>query len=154
MQEVARQRIPIMQHVTSECEVQDANVVKPCIERRVHDENEVSTALNASQLFRKKIVEMRRPLNFFAAVFSVRLASSCLNLFLCESRSRECNYIQVESHREVGNRSAIVGAKRHTFKGRHSDNNFSKTGESAEKARFSNFGCDKSEALTEAFLPF
>jgi hypothetical protein len=65
MQEVARQRITNMQHLTSEDEVQDANLVKPCIERRVHDENEVSTALNASQLFRKKTVEMRRPLNFW-----------------------------------------------------------------------------------------
>jgi hypothetical protein len=74
MQEVARQQILIMQHRTNECEVQDANLVEPCIERRVHDGNEVSTALNASQLFRKKTVEMRCPLNFFAAVFPVRLA--------------------------------------------------------------------------------
>jgi hypothetical protein len=108
MQEVAQQRIPIMQHLTSECEVQDANLVKPCIERRVHDENEVRTTLNASQLFRKKTVEIRRPMNFFVVVFSVRLAWSCLNLFLCEIRSRECNSIQVENHREVGKRFAIV----------------------------------------------
>jgi hypothetical protein len=36
----------------------------------------------------------------------------------------------------------------------HSDDGFSKTGESAEKARFSNFGRDQSEPLTEAFLLF
>jgi hypothetical protein len=103
------------------------------IERHIHDENEVGTALNAVQLFRKKIVEMRHPMNFFAVILPVLFAWSCLNLFLCESQSRECNYIQIQSHREVCKPFAIVRRRCHTFEGHYSDDRFSETGESPEK---------------------